>query len=379
MRVFVATPLPFFKEGEPEDRFFSRDTGLLSRQLRAAGYESMVVMPGGPDVQQHPDVIRCSLKDMESGDWWTQFELDAVVLYAWMHPMYLKIAQAIHKSGIRLISRCDSVGLYDPRVNLVEYMRQEFYGYGSRILTKNNLQRAIRSVFKMAFRLMNRSYQVGIISFAGYCDEILIESTLAKERMQKFLRLYGHPDLTERVRYVPHPIDVSPDRVPVYEKEKLVIAVGRWDDYIKNGSLLIHILIRVLKEHPDYRAVIIGPGFQSLEERVQADGMKDFIQFTGRIPHNEVLLWMRRAQIFLVTSRYESFNMAAAEASACGASVVGSRHLPSISDFVSQRSGTLARRYTVGSISDAVRYEISQWRSGCRRGECCGQLRCSFG
>jgi glycosyltransferase involved in cell wall biosynthesis len=368
MKIFTATPMPFFKTGESEDRFFSRDTGLLCQQFQKDGHESKVVMLDGPEVQTHLDILRVSLADMESAEWWKQFGLDAVVLYAWMLPRYLKIAQAIHRSGTKLISRCDSTGLYDPRVDLFEYLRQEFYGYGSEILTKNNTQRCLRTVLKTAYRLVNRSYQHGVIDFADCCDEMLIESTLAKERMQKFFKLYHRPDLAERVCYEPHPIDVKPlDQM--IRKEKLILAVGRWDDYIKNGPLMVHVLVRVLKLHPEYRAVVTGSGFQSLEETVQKAGMGAAIQFTGRLSHDEVLEWMRKAQIVLVTSRYESFNMVAAEARCFGSSVVGSAHLPSIRDFAGRDGGTASSRYSVGAFVAAVQAEIAAWERG-GRGDC---------
>jgi len=365
MKIFTATPMPFFKSGEPEDRFFSRDTGLLCRQFKKEGHESQVVLLDGPEMQTHADIIRCSLADMESPGWWQQHHPDAVVLYAWMLPRYLGIAQAVRQSGIKLISRCDSTGLYDPRIDLFEYIRQEFYGYGSSVLTKNNLQRSLRAVVKPAYRLMNQSYQKGVIAFADCCDELLIESTLAKERMQRFFRIYNRPDLAEKVRYVPHPIDV-PAGTGGCEKEKLIAAVGRWDDYIKNGPLLIRVLIRVLKQHPDYRAVVIGDGSGPLRRKAEQSGLSDRIYFAGRIPHEEVQGWMHKAQVLLVTSRYESFNMAAAEALCCGESIVGSGHLPSMRDFTRRESGTLATSYTAASFLTATDHELNQWEAGCR-------------
>lgn len=365
MKIFTATPMPFFKSGETEDRFFSRDTGLLCRQFQKAGHKSKVVLLDGPDVQPHPDMIRVSLEKMESTEWWTQLELDAVVLYAWMLPRYLKIAQAIKASGAALISRCDSTGLYDPRIDAFEYMRQEFYGYGSTILTKNNVQRAVRSVVKPGYRFLNRSYQHGVIAFAEACHELLIESTLARERMQNFFKLYKRPDLAERVSYLPHPIDLKPPSGEIH-KEKLIIAVGRWDDYIKNGPLLIQVLIQTLKKRADYRAVVIGSGNGPLQLMAEKSGVADRIHFAGRLPHVEVQDWMQKAQIILITSRYESFNMAAAEALSQGASVVGSRHLPSIRDFVCRSSGTGTPHYNAGALVNTLRHEIQAWENGQR-------------
>ncbi|MBC8378497.1 MAG: glycosyltransferase family 4 protein [Planctomycetes bacterium] len=365
MRIYTATPRPFFKEGEPEDRFFSRDTGLLCRQFKKAGHESKVVMLDGPDVQAHPDILRVSVMDMEDPDFWRDLKLDAVVLYAWMQPCYLKIAQAINASGARLISRCDSMGLYDPRIDLFEYMRQEFYGYGSAVLTRNNFQRSLRAPLKTICRLMDRRYQNGVVTFSECCDSMLIESSLAKDRMVRFFKLYGRDDLAGRVRYVPHPVDVNPFSEGI-GKEKLIIAVGRWDDTIKNGPLLIRVLVRTLLKHPDYRAVIIGGGTEPLRRKAGNAGLIDRIHFTGRIPHGEVQGWMRKAQIVLVTSRYESFNMAAAEARCLGASVVGSAHLPSIRDFAGGDGGTTGSRYSVGAFVVAVQAEIAAWERGDR-------------
>ena len=365
MRIYTATPMPFFKEGEPEDRFFSRDTGLLCRQFSEDGHESKVVMLDGADVQAHPDILRVSLADMECVDFWRGLKLDGVVLYAWMLPCYLKIAQAIRVSGTKLISRCDSTGLYDPRTDICEYLRQEFYGYGSSVLTKNNFQRSLRAVLKTSGRFINRSYQKGVVSFADCCDSILIESTLAQDRMQRFFNLFNRPDLARKVRFVPHAMDL-PSQSGSLKKERLLVAVGRWDDYIKNGPLLIRVLIRTLKEHMDYRAVVVGSGSEPLQLMAKKGGVADRIHFVGRLPHVDVQGWMQKAQIMLVTSRYESFNMAAAEALSQGASVVGSSHLPSARDFVCKSSGTLTDRYRPGSFIKALRCEIKAWDRGRR-------------
>jgi len=227
MKIFTATPMPFFKEGVPEDQFFSRDTGLLCHGLQKAGVESRVILLEGSEVQEHPDILRVSLARMESPEFWQTLQLDGVVLIAWMLPCYLKIAQAIRASGTKLISRCDSMGLYDPRIDPREYLRQEFYGYGSTVLIKNNLQRAARTFLKTGFRLINRNFQKDVVAFADCCDAILIESSVAQDRMQRFLRLYQRPDLAEKVQFIPHAIDVTEGRITVDDKEKMIISVGR--------------------------------------------------------------------------------------------------------------------------------------------------------
>ena len=367
MRIFTVTPKPFLAKAEEPASFFSRDTGLLCHGLRRLGVESRVVLLAGAEVQAHPDVLRASAAEMQDSGFWKDRNLDGVVLYAWLLPEYRGIVSAIRKAGIRVIARADSTGLYDPRVDLRAYLREAYWGYGSKRFVENPPQRALRAFLKTGYRLLNPAFQLGVLGFADGCDALIVESTIARDRMRAFFSSRGRGDLATRVHYVPHAVEVD---IPgaLGERGNRIVAIGRWKDRVKNASGLVCALARVLQQRPGWTAQIIGPG-EAAVRALQAslpEGVQAKFEISGRIPHSDTLKRLAGAKILFVPSYVESFNMAAAEALCLGCSVVGGRHLPSFHDFVSRQSGTLARSHAACGLADAVLSECAHWEQGRR-------------
>ena len=75
---------------------------------------------------------------------------------------------------------------------------------------------------------------------------------------------------------------------------------------------------------------------------------------------------MRNSKIFLMSSRHESFGIAAAEALCAGCSVVGPPHIPSVPWFCGSDSGTVATTYSKTGLGDALEAEASAWETGMR-------------
>ncbi|MDZ4200158.1 MAG: glycosyltransferase [Kiritimatiellia bacterium] len=364
MRIFTVTPKPFLSIEETAASFFSRDTGLLCHGLRRLGVDSRVVLLSGSEVQTHPDVLRASMEEMQDVGFWKKLNLDGVVLYAWLLPEYRGIVSAIRNAGVRVIARADSTGLYDPRTDWVEYLREAYWGYGSERLVKNPPQRALRALLKTGYRFVNRTFQRGVVGFADGCHALMVESTVSGERMKKFFSSFGRSDLATRVHYVPHAVAVAVPVAPE-EKENRIIAIGRWADRIKNAPLLVRTLGRVLQQRPGWTAQIIGSGEAVLRmlRATLPEAVQEKIEITGRLSHAETLKRLAKTKILLVSSRMDSFNMAAAEALCMGCSVVGGSHLPSFAEFVSNQSGAIARSYTARGLAEAVQSECALWQS----------------
>jgi hypothetical protein len=83
-------------------------------------------------------------------------------------------------------------------------------------------------------------------------------------------------------------------------------------------------------------------------------------------PHREVGAICQRSKIFLMTSRTESFNIAAAEALCCGCSVVGPVEIASVPFFAGEASGTVACRQRRSHFLDALGAEVQAWEAGMR-------------
>lgn len=367
MRILTATPKVFLTVHETDSSFFSRDMGLTCRALREAGCESRVVMPEGPEARAHPDVIRGSMSDLESADWWARLNPDAVVLCAWAAPRYTPVARAIRESGALLIARCDSG---EPFSQWQKTLRQSFRTHylAARYEGRSWAWACGYSLLKTPLFYLPFLYDHRVVEHLAQAHLILSETPDIARSLGEFLRGKGRPELAGRVRCVPHPImdgaGISGEAV----KLRRILSVGRWDHYSKNAPLLIRSLGRVLALRSDYEAHLYGGGDDVLRALVRRlpEAVRSRIVVRGRVDHEVLLSEYRNGRIFFAPSRSESFNMSAAEALCAGCSVVGSGHISSFRYFASKNSGTPAARYTVASMAEALDAEIEHWETGGR-------------
>ena len=149
-------------------------------------------------------------------------------------------------------------------------------------------------------------------------------------------RLYGAA--VDRVRVIPagvdtelfRPIDKAKAREALeIEESKVVLSVGRIEP-LKGLDILITALA-TLEDPGDTRLLIVG-GEPVRDSYVQwlmslADklGLEDSVTFTGAVPQTELPKYYGAADIFVLSSYYETFGLVALEAMACGLPVVASR------------------------------------------------------
>lgn len=362
MKIWTSTPKPFLTVNEPDNSFFSRDMGLTCYALREQGVESMVVMTDSPEAKKHPDIIRTSLEKMKDSEWWRGFHLDAVVLGAWAAPRYTPIARAIKKSGAKVIIRCDSG---QPYSQWQKTLWRAFYDnyLGFRCRGREWGEAYILSLLKTAIFYLPAVYEKKVIEHMACADLILNETPEGVHYLKALLCCYGRMDIAARVRYVPHPVAENMGYSGSEKKEKRIIAVGRWDSYQKNAPLLMRSLVRTLMDNRDYEAHVFGSGERLLKKNLK-DMPKDVasrIYIRGKVLNEVLQDEYQKSRIFFAPSRSESFNIAAAEALACGCSFVGSGHIFSFRNFVSKNSGTLARQYSLKGMSEALAVEIYSW------------------
>ena len=183
---------------------------------------------------------------------------------------------------------------------------------------------------------------------AAHADTIVVSTENEREQLR---RLYGIP--ADRLRIIPCGVDLraftpgtpgercsarralmahsasnSDEHVP------LMLFVGRLDP-IKGIDLLLE---SVAQMRARARLVIVGgnpdgdPEVQRLRNRADELGIGARVALPGAVPQPQLVRYYRAADLLAVTSRYESFGLAAVEALACGTPVVASAvgGLPSI-------------------------------------------------
>ncbi|HST89134.1 MAG TPA: glycosyltransferase, partial [Ktedonobacterales bacterium] len=172
-------------------------------------------------------------------------------------------------------------------------------------------------------------------------DRIIVSTEHEREQLQ---RLYGLP--AARLPIIPCGVDphvFTPGTMEERRADRAAIApgptptllfVGRLDP-IKGIELLLESVARM---RTPARLIVVGgdpagdPEVERLRGRAAALGIGARVAFPGAVPQRELPRYYRAADALVVTSRYESFGLAAVEALACGTPVVAARvgGLPSI-------------------------------------------------
>ena len=132
------------------------------------------------------------------------------------------------------------------------------------------------------------------------------------------------PDAKRSV--IPNPVcfaelDAEAGKPLALTRPRHVVAMGRLE-LEKGFDVLIDAFARLAADFPDWGLVILGEGSQraDLESSVARCGLRERIQLPGVLENPFSTL--RRADLFVLSSRSESFGNALVEAMACGLPVV---------------------------------------------------------
>jgi len=359
--ILTATPMPY----RDNIGFFDRDAGLLCLALRGVGINSRFVALGEPEERTDPPLILGRLDQWTDAAWWQGLKADAVVINSWAAPRYEPVARAIKASGTRLVVRLDSDGCKSPRAGFAPFLAAAY----SMARDAHRLFPALYALVQtLAFRFMPSAHDRGMVNHLTHAELITIESAPAAECFVQLLRDLGRTDLTGRLRVLPHPVNDGFVHDATVPRRKQILAVGRWDSHQKDGPLLLSVLAAALAVEPEHTAVIVGDTGPVLERSFLTlpASVRSRITLAGRVPNLKLVPHCQASQTLLVTSRYESFHLAAAEALCCGCTVVGPAHIAPLRAFVSRASGTVSPTRDCAGLAAALRSELATWREGRR-------------
>src|SRR3989344_1412296 len=86
--------------------------------------------------------------------------------------------------------------------------------------------------------------------------------------------------------------------------------------------MLIEIMPEISKKYPDAQLLIIGSGPEENTLKAISYKLKADVKFLDSLPHDQVLKYLRAADIFLLNTGYEGFSHQILEAMACGTLVI---------------------------------------------------------
>lgn len=180
-------------------------------------------------------------------------------------------------------------------------------------------------------------------------------------------------------RVVPNVVDTTrfhPDGASRIGGARRLIGVGNlyeakgWDD-------LLDAVAIVKARGRDVRLDLYGGGVlqQQLEAQVARLGLGDVVAFHGWRPKDEVAAELRRSDLFVIASRYDSNPCAVIEALASGVPVVGTA-VGGIPEMVTDGTGLLAKPGDPEEIADAIDSALDrEWD----RGRIAAEARDRFG
>lgn len=137
-------------------------------------------------------------------------------------------------------------------------------------------------------------------------------------------------------------------------KESIVLGVGRLGDQ-KDFSTLIEAFYLAKKERRELKLLILGEGKERslLERKVKELGLEEAVQMPGYVPNPYP--YMKRAALFVLTSRFEGFGNVVAEALACGCNVVSTACPSGPSEILDDgKYGWLAKVGDAESVAEAI-------------------------
>jgi glycosyltransferase involved in cell wall biosynthesis len=343
--------------------FHEHKEGQLIMGFIDLGVPSVVVTPPNAELHAYDSpfpLLKATRSDLADARLWNAMGIDAAVLFTWFSPDYLDILAAVKKGGALLLIRPDTDGRIGPPAPV---RRRTFYIRPPRI---RQIPRWIggRLLWHMYF---GRRAADGLLRTLILSDAVVLESPNAVANVARILVSYKRPDLIDRLCMIPN--QVCPHIVcgPIGPKEKVVAAVGRWEDYRqKNTIVMVRVLIDFLTQRSDYRAVLAGSGATLLNNLLleSSDSPHDRISVTGGIPHDAVGRILATSQILFMPSLFESFGYAAAEALCAGCSVVGTPIEPLQYLSMGGLTGTLASDFGRKGLLAALLADAKKWDRG---------------
>jgi len=161
------------------------------------------------------------------------------------------------------------------------------------------------------------------------CAAVTAVSTWLSEQAKKILDLDFAPNVVcnsvDSMIFRPRPDPELRERL-VGDDDLLLIHVSNLRPVKRPGDV-VRILAGLRAHGHRARLLIVGvgPGLDELGEEAAALGVGDAVTCVGRLAPDELARYLSVSDVALMPSASESFGLAALEAMACGAPVVGSR------------------------------------------------------
>ena len=329
-----------------------KDPGQITIGLREAGVDAFLV-PLRPAASNGQAPFPIVAGDPGSDALWARAEADVVLVFSRLDPRHTTLLRRLKARGARIIVKADTDGtLGYPLVP--HYLRALMFSH-------DPLGWIVRNA---KWRMPVKTFVARKIEHIRLADAVIIESPDAVANVVRVLEYWGEGHLAARLHFVPNPVAPDVCEAPLRQKDNVIVASGRWDDEgAKNTRVLVRVLGEFLQTRPDYRSVILGSGSEYVHRLARPVGRDARVRMDvrGAVTRGDVVETLSGARVCLVSSRLESFGLAAAEALCMGCSVVVTP-IESLAYLSAHgATGTVARDFTPQALLTALREDVGKW------------------
>jgi glycosyltransferase involved in cell wall biosynthesis len=346
-RVAIVFPFPLLPTHRGKDLF------LIPEGLRRLGYEVELHCPDAhPGVDWPLPVRVAGAKGLEHSAQYAGRDLSAAIVFSFLR--FPRLLAAARDAGLGVVAKGDTTGQSVARAHPRATLVHALYNQPTIPLRAVAVAQWLARVGPLAGRDARELRRVLDIARVT-----VVETEAARNAVYATLARSGFAGLGERLRVITNPVaDPFTHAAVPSMREKLIVAVGRWDLAAKDTPLLSRTLDRFLARHPDHRALIVGDGSD------HAFGAR--VERVGRLPQEEIVPLLGRARIVVTSSRWESFSLSSHEGLAMGCTVVGPALQPLRDVVAAGHYGTLAGRRDAATLADALGREAAAWENGSR-------------
>lgn len=178
---------------------------------------------------------------------------------------------------------------------------------------------------------------------------VIAQTNIAAEYQRKYFKKTEVIVIPNSVREV--------QRYPEIKREKVILAVGRLNDYLKGFDLLIESFAKI--KNQDWELHIAGGDEEGELLKAQAEklGVINRIKFLGKV--KEIDKCYAYAGIFVIPSRSEGFPNALAEAMTAGCCCIAFDFVAGPSDIIkNEENGILVNSGDVLALAKSIDYLI---------------------
>ena len=197
------------------------------------------------------------------------------------------------------------------------------------------------SVFKYLTKvLFAKAKKISVVS--NYLKNAMVQKGLANEKKLMI------------VSNMLNTADKSVVQEPISSTKALYI--GNLNDHEKNITMLIEAVEIVVQRYPNFELTLIGGGSEIVrfkELAAQKELLDKHIFFKGYVPNTELSPYYQANSFFILTSNFETFNIAAAEAMLCGLPVVATQ-CGGPAEFVNEHTGIWIKEKTTQETATAI-------------------------